>query len=302
MTTIWRTVLSFSGRPQGRGRRGFTLIEILAGSAMLAVLVVGLVSAFYSAIKMREKTNASLEQDQPLQTCLQAMKRDFAAAMPSGGLLAGSFLGENAGSGSSDYDKVEFNSASGILNKSFPWGDLFKVAYTLEKADDILENSDSFEDTGADDSDLAGLSESEWIQEEASKGLFLVRTVTRNLLPSTTEDSKSEVLLSGINMIEFSYYDGEEWAESWDSSAEENALPKAVKAIISFRENPDSTEPVHPDVELVIALGIQPAPTSTSSSSSSEGGGSATPTPESGEGGGGGPGPQEGGPEGGGGR
>jgi uncharacterized membrane protein YgcG len=265
------------------------LLEILVGSAMLAVLVVGLVSAFYSAIKMREKTNASLDKDQPLQTCLQVMKRDFTTAMPSNGLLSGTFVGEKGGSGDSEYDKVEFNTASGYVSKSTPWGDLCKVSYTLKNADDVLKEDSSFAVSETNDADLAGPSESDWIQEEASKGLFLVRTVTRNLLPSTTEDSKSEVLLSGIDLIEFSYYDGEEWAESWDSSSEENALPKAIKAVIVFRADRNSSEPVHPDVELVVSMGIQPAPTSTTSSSSSSGGGSATPTPESGgEGGGGG--------------
>ncbi|HNY26294.1 MAG TPA: type II secretion system protein GspJ [Candidatus Sumerlaeota bacterium] len=302
MTRVRHSVWCFSVRPRGRAQGGFTLLEILAGSAMLAVLVVGLVSAFYSAIKMREKTNAALDKDQPLQTCLQVMKRDFTSAMPSNGLLSGTFVGEKGGNGDSEYDQVEFNTATGLVNKSAPWGDLCKVSYTLKNADDILKDDSSFAASETNDADLTGPSESEWIQEEASKGLFLVRTLTRNLLPTTSEDSKSEVLLSGIDTLEFSYYDGEEWAESWDSSSNENAVPKAIKALIVFRADRDSSEPVHPDVELVVAMGLQPVPTSTSSSSSSSGGGSATPTPESGGGGGGGtPGGPSGGGSGGGG-
>jgi prepilin-type N-terminal cleavage/methylation domain-containing protein len=120
-----KTLFTTGGFPRrrfGRVRGGFTLLEILAGSAMLAVLMVGLVSAFYSAIRMRERTHATLDKDLPLQTCLQVMRRDFTAAMPSAGLLTGSFVGEKGGSGDSDYDQVEFNTASGVLDKSLPGG------------------------------------------------------------------------------------------------------------------------------------------------------------------------------------
>ena len=58
----------------------------------------------------------------------------------------------------------------------------------------------------------------------------LVRAVTRNLLPvnpPTVPDQKT-ILLSGVQNVIFTYWDGMAWDQNWDSTQQTN-LPYGIK-------------------------------------------------------------------------
>jgi hypothetical protein len=64
-------------------------------------------------------------------------------------------------------------------------------------------------------------------------GKELVRSVTRNLLAVTQEFPVEQPLLDGVETVDFYFYDGSMWKDSWDSSTDTNAL-QAIKVQIEF--------------------------------------------------------------------
>jgi hypothetical protein len=73
-------------------------------------------------------------------------------------------------------------------------------------------------------------------------------------------------LMGGIQEVAFYYYDGSQWRDSWDSTAEETKLPTAIKVQISLAVE-DRRQPQFPPVELVVPLMVQARTNSTEQAS-----------------------------------
>jgi hypothetical protein len=56
----------------------------------------------------------------------------------------------------------------------------------------------------------------------------LVRVVTRNLLPATDPTTDNQRLLPGVTSAAISFFDGQYWADTWDSTTT-STLPAAIK-------------------------------------------------------------------------
>ena len=198
---------------------GFTLLEILVASVIFAILVGALSSLFWGAMRLRERTFEVVEGGIPNAYVVRLIERDLDHLLPPGGVLAGNLLAEMETEGDARKDTLEFYSASGILSEKTSWGDIQKITYYL------VSPQDGPTDAGSD----------------------LVRAVTRNLLASTEEEPEEQRLLQNVTSLEFSYYDGEEWQDSWDSTTEEAVVPVAIKGRIQFAHRDDTdTVPTRP--------------------------------------------------------
>lgn len=211
----------FSSYGGNRKRAGFTLLELLLAAAIFSVLFLALYGVFSGAQRLRETTYAAVETGLPKAFIATLLKRDLTSIMPPVGTLAGQFIGEKDEEGSLRVDTLEFFAASAIVSDAQPWGDIQKVEYYLAEAETGMSDGGDF-----------------------------VRAITRNLLPSTEEDPVEERLLHGVQALEFGYYDGEEWQESWDSTTQENEMPEALRMRIEFAA-PESGEPAAPPMELL---------------------------------------------------
>ena len=88
-------------------------------------------------------------------------------------------------------------------------------------------------------------------------GKDLIRSVQRNLLPPTVEDPPVyQWLVGGIQNVTFYFYDGTQWRDYWDSTAEETKLPSAIKVQIN-RAVQERGEAQLPPVELVVPVTVQ---------------------------------------------
>jgi type II secretion system protein J len=207
---------------------GFTLLELLIASAMFAVIVGALYSAFYGALRLREKAYETLEKGLPKRYAVSLIQRDLAYIAAPVGLLAGPMIGEKTEEGDLRLDLLEIHTASGMVHDDEPWGDIQRIKYSVEE--DPLDDN---------------------------QGKHLVRAVTRNLLPSIEEEPEEERLLRHVQSLEFSYYDGEEWQDSWDSTARENELPEAIRLRIEYAP-PEGDERIEPPIELVVSSTLRP--------------------------------------------
>jgi len=261
-------------RTTWRRRGGFTLLEVLAATAMFAAIVGAVYSVLHGALRLRDGAHETLEQDVLRDAAAAILRDDLASIVAPSGLLAGSMTGIKENSGTARRDRLELHTASGRITDAEPWGDIQKVAYELVESQDAGSG-------GA-----------------LTRPCDLVRSATRNLLPSTTEEPPVRTLVRNVESLQFAYYDGEDWVEAWDSTTQETVLPEAVRVQIRFVVDEAEKRPALP-MDLVVPIVVRPgdeATTETTSPTSPSGPQPSEPGPNPG-----GTGGQTGGPTGGGG-
>lgn len=229
---------------QPAARRAFTLLEVLLALIVLGVVMVVVHSIFYGALQLRNKVDATFTEAIPLQHTLALIKHDVANLAAPGGTLTGSLQTSPTTSSSSDVSHPgqqcgpTFYTASGAVNELEPWSEMRKVSYYLVSPTNL-----------------------------STRGMDLVRSVTRNLLPVSEEQYADQRLLSGVNDLTFQFYDGTTWVDAWDSttassSATSNSLPQGVRVQLTL-VNASGVVSQTP-VEMVIPIAVSGVTNSTS--------------------------------------
>jgi len=200
---------------------GFTLIEMILAVGVSAIVLVAINAVLFSALHLREVTQAAVDDATPLAQALTILRRDLQCAVPPepNGVLTGDFKAGNVTSlGLNLPVAVEMFTATGALHENEPWGDVQRVTYELKDP-----------------------------ATRTATGKDLIRSITRNLLCSTTLDIQDQPLLSGVESIKFSCFDGTQWLDAWDTTDTTTAntnLPVAVRVLIQMAgNNSDNTRP-----------------------------------------------------------
>jgi type II secretion system protein J len=198
------------------GARAFTLIEMILAIGIMAIVLLVINTAFFSAVQLRQRAADAVDASQPVQQALTVMRRDLVCAVAPYGPLTGDF---KAGSISEQYlgrnAALEIYTTTGALHEDEPWGDVQKVTYELK--DPASRNS--------------------------SGGKDLVRSVTRNLLSVATPDVQDQWLMSGVQKLNVECFDGTQWVDNWDTTAGNTNLPAAVRVSIQLAGSP-ANEPI----------------------------------------------------------
>ena len=200
-------------------QRAFTLIEMIlaVGIAAMVLMIVSVV--FFTSLHLRDATSDMVDAASPVDSAVTFIKRDLACAVtPTNGtskILSGGFrVGNNITSmGVSDPVAIEMFTATGTLSDSEPWGDIQRVSYELRSPTDASAN-----------------------------GRDLYRSVTRNLLPLANPEVTDQLMLSGVQSLTFSCYDGMQWNQAWDTTDPTGIysnLPVAVRVDIQMAGRAD---------------------------------------------------------------
>lgn len=233
--------LEFPGRPA----RAFTLIEVLLAVVIFGIVLVGIHAIFHGALRLRSRTTDALDAARPLLQTLAVLRRDLANIVPPGGTFAGPVETSPLVDGMNSQPSIRFCTAVGVLTDDAPWGDIQRVAYTLAAS------------------------------TNKTAGRELRRAVVRNLLPLNYDEIEEQPLLTGVETLEFWFYDGTSWRSTWDSTNEPTLLPRAIKVdLLLVATNADQARNRKP-IELIVGLLVEPATNSSSSSSNSSAGGGA---------------------------
>lgn len=210
--------------------RAFTLVEMILAIGVSAIVLVAVNAVLFTALHLREVTVGVVDAATPLDQTMTFLRRDLECVVtPTNGtskVLSGSFkAGTVASPGVSDPVAVEMCTATGALAASAPWADIQRVTYGLKNSTDTSGQRD------------------------------LYRTVTRNLLSSSaTPDVQEQLMLSGVENVKVTCYDGSRWQEAWDTSDVNSVntnLPLAVKVeILMAGQSKNLTDPI----ELVIPI------------------------------------------------
>ncbi|MSU36720.1 MAG: prepilin-type N-terminal cleavage/methylation domain-containing protein [Pedosphaera sp.] len=197
--------------PKGAPRisSGFTLIELLLAMVIFAVVLAAINTVFLGAMRLWQKTADSSQRALPEQQTLASLRRDLAGIVVPGGTFAGALNTSATIDGINQQDVgTEIFTTSGTLRTTQPWADIQRVAYVLR---------DSTNRTSA-------------------AGQDLVRVVRRNPLPALEAEAEEHWMMSGVERIDFSFYDGSNWRTSWNSTNETTLLPKAIRVEITVAQ------------------------------------------------------------------
>jgi len=232
-------------RSHDRRSVGFTLIEVLLAVTILGIVLVAVNTVFYGALKLRNRTADALEAALPVQHALAVLRRDLRGVQYPGGTLVASFKVGTVGTGVTVQQGLglEFFTSTGSINDEEPWGDIQKVTYQL------LDST-----------------------ERGSVGTRdLVRIVSRNLLPTTTDDLDEQRLLSRVNRFEVAVYDGTDWRDTWDTTQGDTGLPMAVRVRLLLAGESVGADRGRQPLELMVPLVCQSRTNQTQTSSASGG-------------------------------
>ena len=208
---------------------GFTLMEVMLALAVSAIVLAGIGGVFYSALRLRERTVAILDQSLPLNQAFAALRRDLHGALPpaSGFALAGDFKIELQGAGLGRNFRLQCSTSTGLINGTAPGGDIQDISYELR---DPLEGG-------------------------KAAGKDLVRSINRNPLGSVIINPEEQTLIrTNVQSLEFAGYDGSDWRESWDTSLGNTNLPSAVRVRIQLAAEPGIDNRNQQPFEMIVPL------------------------------------------------
>jgi hypothetical protein len=188
-----------------------------------AIVLVAISMAFVGALRLRDHTEASLEQSLPAEHALDLIRRDLKNSVAPGFMLAGPLQSGAFQGGADVNDGIQLYTTTGLLTPNQPWAEIQKISYGLQSPSD-----------------------------STSSGKDLIRAVTRNLLSTGPEDEDDQFVMSGVQSLTFSYFDGSQWLDTWDDTTQTN-LPFAVRVNLQLAA-PTSDSPQPKPVQLLVPL------------------------------------------------
>jgi len=217
-----------------RAAAGFTLIELLLAISIMSLILASMSGILYIAFRLQNGTTDLLEQSMPVEQALTFIQRDLANVVCNNAsnnvMLIGSFQTINQTNVLPGQIGPDFYTTGGEPDGLVPWGDIEKIDYLLSPS-----------------------------TNRALAGSDLVRAVTRNLLPviSPAQPDQKTVLLSGVDNVIFTYYNGLSWDQNWDSTQQTN-LPCGIKMHIAMAAQDNRRTGAAPlSYDLIIPLDVQ---------------------------------------------
>lgn len=180
----------------------FTLLEMLLALAMMSMLATSLYVSLHTGFKARESAEATLAPARAAGIAMELLREDIESALPPRGILAADFVGvDGITDDGEDGDTLVFHSSAHVPEEGERACDVRKTELAIESLDDGTQRA-------------------------------LLRKITTNLLAPTVPEPREEVLCRGIRGFNVRYFDGAEWLDSWDSTAQDDVLPSAVEVTL----------------------------------------------------------------------
>jgi type II secretion system protein J len=201
----------------------FTLIEMILAIGVASIVLIAVNTVLFASLRLRDATTDTVDAATPVDQAMTFIRRDLECVVtPTNGttkVLSGDFrVGNVTSPGVPEPVAIEMFTATGALSASAPWGDIQRVTYELRQSTD--RNA-----TGKD----------------------LVRSVVRNLLTLTTPETQDQLMLSGVQNIKFTCFDGMQWQDVWDTTGVTSTytnLPLAVRVDIQMSGGGVNAQPI----------------------------------------------------------
>jgi prepilin-type N-terminal cleavage/methylation domain-containing protein len=211
-----------------RSIRGFSLLELLAAMSLMVVIASCLYSSLRTGFNGRRIGLIAVEPGSVALNIIEMMKQDFYGTVSPAAKLGGGFVGTDSRFGQDDTDSVVFYTTSVPANSS--------TASVASTANFSSRNNTTTAVSTVNTRLVGGVAKVEFalVDNEQQPTYRLVRRVTTNLLSDKEEDPEEQVLCRSVKSLNFRFYDGNDWVDEWDSTADANSLPLAVEVEIAI--------------------------------------------------------------------
>lgn len=190
-------------------RRAFTLIEMMMALAGAAVILTAIYGIYSRAVHLRDSAMARTREARLRSRAAAVLRNDLRNALVSGGLIATTLTGAQTSPHGGFPGYLKFTTTTTPDTGDRPAADVQQVEFYITA------------DTAAQDSRVG----------------MLVRTVDRDLLAAVRQTPAEEPLLSGVQSMEVSFFDGSSWKDTWEVTTDEQTLPEAVRVRIRTVSN-----------------------------------------------------------------
>ena len=203
---------------------GFTLLELMLALLIVATLVPILYNSLRVAYREKAAAEAAVEPARTAEIAMDWLRLNLGDATPPGVQVSGGPL---------------------LLSGSFEG---------TEGTDDRGREGDDLQFFTTADSPLHDTNNSEiksvelCVMTAPNGDHVLARKIIRDLLSDQAPNPDVEVLCRGIGGFGLRYFDGTNWADTWDSTEEDNTLPAAVEVTLTLdrpngpTHNPDGSQ------------------------------------------------------------
>ena len=196
-------------------RQAFTLIEVVISSALMALIIVSAYLCFSAGVESRKTMEPRLEIIQNARVAMALMSADLRVACPLDKNTQ--FLGMHRTLGESVADNIDFGTHNYTPQRQGE-GDFCQTSYYLDRN-----------------------------QETGQLSLWRRRNPT--IAPDPLDGGSKEEIATGVNALQFEYYDGFDWYDSWgDISGKKQTsqkeqpnlagMPLAVRVTLWFNSDP----------------------------------------------------------------
>ncbi len=187
----------------------FTLLELLVAMSLMVVVASCLYTALYTGFRAHRSALLAVEPTSAAINAIELLKQDICGVLPPGSGLAGAFIGSNErGAKGVDADALEFYTTHIYADEGTLTGGLGKIELLLEEDRDGQVGNDT--------------------------SYLLLRRITTNLLSPRNVTPEEQVLCRNVMSLNLRYFDGDDWVDEWDSTADANSLPLAVEIDIQI--------------------------------------------------------------------
>jgi prepilin-type N-terminal cleavage/methylation domain-containing protein len=210
---------------------GFTLLELLIAMSIMVVIASCLYSTLYTGFNSRRIGLVAVEPDSVALNVIELMKQDFIGTVSPAAKLGGSFVATDLRSGQDDTDGIVFCTTSVPANSNTALASSSTASFASRT------NSTTAAVPVNTTKVVGGVVKVEFalVDNERQSNYRLVRRVTTNLLsPKTDLEPEEQVLCRSVKSLNFRFYDGNDWADTWDSTTDANSLPLAVEVDIAI--------------------------------------------------------------------
>jgi type II secretory pathway pseudopilin PulG len=238
------TVLTLHESPDGsrRGRSvaAFTLVEVILAIVIALGILVVLLYFYQQATSLREQVLQETERISAARLLMDRITGELRASQADSTLGQG-FVGSSNSIQFAKTDVPSFASWMGapLGRSTFPVTDLKVVSYRLESSD------------GTNVAGLVRLEEPLIPKQQTTNSDDLLLT---NDVPNSITNGPAPPVLGEIQLLQFRYWSGTNWLDSWNSSG----VPEAVEVSLGPEAITNETEDVEAPVEIfrrVIYLG-----------------------------------------------
>jgi type II secretion system protein J len=185
-------------------------LELILAMALTCMLAMTLYATLRTAFRAQASATGAVEALRSAQIAMEFVGKDLTCALPPTGVMAGAFYGMPMGTPTTDSagdmsDSVEFYAVvSGVEDDTDPTKDdgMKRINYTIAPG----PNGEK----------------------------CLVRRVQGNLTAQEQLPAVDEIICRNVASLSFQYFDGTQWTDTWDSTAEQDTLPLMVEVTIEL--------------------------------------------------------------------